>query len=219
MFIFSNLAISLDGKIATRKRGLHYLGTAYDRKHMETIRKQADAILMGAETLRSFKKPCRSILKKHQPMNVILSSNLEGISPRWDFFQDPEIKRVLFVSHTADIKKLRRFERTSEILQLKKPTPRASIASQIIHSLHSKGIHNLLIEGGGGVMWHFVQENQISEYHLTLTPHLIGGKASPSLVEGIGLLPEDVINLRLKSSQAVKNEIYLVYERLRSRGL
>ena len=219
MFIFSNLAISLDGKIATRKRGLHYLGTAHDRKHMLKLRLRADAILMGASTLKSFKKPCQIPHASKQPMNIILSSQLEGISPQWPFFKDPTLKRVLFVSHTADLKKLRKFEHSSEIIQLKKPTFRNPIASQIIRELSQRKVKNLLIEGGGGVMWNFVEHNQIQEYHLTLTPHLIGGRNSPSLVEGLGLLPKNVVNLKLQSHHIVQNEIYLVYKRTLKRGL
>src|SRR6478672_6851800 len=52
MFIFSNLAISLDGKIGTRKRNLFPLGTAEDRREMNILRLQCDALLMGASTLR-----------------------------------------------------------------------------------------------------------------------------------------------------------------------
>lgn len=219
MFIFSNLAVSLDGKISTRKRGLHYLGTAYDRKHMQKLRLRADAILMGASTLKSFKEPCRVSASKKQPINVILSSQLHGVSASWPFFKDLKTQRILFVSHTADLNTLKKFELSSEIIQLKRPSRKNSIPSQIIQELSKKKVSSLLIEGGGGVMWTFVEQNEINEYHLTLTPHLIGGKEAPSLVEGAGLLPQNVLNLRLHSHQVVQNEIYLIYKRTLKRGL
>src|SRR5436190_2244479 len=86
MFIFSNLATSLDGKIATADRSHFYLGTPADRLQMQVLRKKADAIVMGASTLRSFKGPLLIRGAKSHPLNVVVSSTLSGISPAWRFF-------------------------------------------------------------------------------------------------------------------------------------
>ena len=51
MFVRSNLAISLDGKIATASREMISLGTPYDRRLMQVFRKKSDVVLMGASTL------------------------------------------------------------------------------------------------------------------------------------------------------------------------
>src|SRR5271165_3997755 len=102
MFVFSNLATSLDGKIATRSRALYPLGTATDHKMMQVLRGQADVIVLGASSMRVFRKPfivsgppARGL--KTQPANAVLSSRLEGISPRWPFFTRPGFHRILFV--------------------------------------------------------------------------------------------------------------------------
>ncbi len=216
MFIFSNLAISLDGKIATANR-IHFpLGTDYDRKQMQVLRRKCDAVLMGASTLRAFKRPCLVKNTKKQPVNVILSSKLKGISPDWPFFKDTHLKRILFVDSRISSKKLRDFKENSKIIRLKPETPKNTTARQIIRVLEQFKIRCLLIEGGGGVMWDFVSQNLIDEYHVTLTPWLIGGGKSPTLVDGLGFFPDEVIGLKLKKCRRIGDELYLTYCRARS---
>ena len=67
-------------------------------------------------------------------------------------------------------------------------------------------------------MWDFVRENLIDEYHVTLTPKLVGGREAPTLVDGDGFEPRDILNLRLKSCRKVGDELYLVYGKTRRRG-
>src|SRR4051812_39699086 len=97
MFVFSNLAISIDGKIATASREHFPLGTPADREQMQVLRRECDAVLMGATTLRAFQKPLLAEGASKQPLNVVLSSKLDGISPAWQFFTSPKIRRLLFV--------------------------------------------------------------------------------------------------------------------------
>jgi riboflavin-specific deaminase-like protein len=211
MFVFSNLAMSLDGKIATQDRSLFLLGTPEDRKQMQVLRKKSDAILMGASTLRTYQRPCLIAGSKTQPLNVLLSSSLEGVSPEWPFFKSTQIQRVLFLGQSISPSRHRQFERSSKIIVLKKPTPKSPIARQVIRSLEKLGIKNLLVEGGGGVMWDFVQYNLIDEYHVTLTPRVLGGIHSPTLVDGLGFTPKNSLQLKLKHCRIVKDEIFLTY--------
>jgi riboflavin biosynthesis pyrimidine reductase len=44
IFVFSNLATSVDGKIATQSREFFPLGTPADWKQMQVLRREADAI-------------------------------------------------------------------------------------------------------------------------------------------------------------------------------
>ena len=218
MFIYSNLATSIDGKIATASREQFPLGTSEDLKQMIVLRQTADAILMGASTLRAYQKPLRVKGKDPQPYNVIVSSGLEDVSPDWPFFQAPEMKRILFVSKSLEAGWLKEFQKTSEIIQLKPPVGKESLASQIVEHLDSKGIERLLVEGGGGIMWDFTSQNLIDEYNVTITPRALGGTEAPTLIDGKGFKPDEVLNLKLKSCRTVGDEIYLVYTKTQSRG-
>lgn len=217
MFVFSNLATSLDGKIATSSREPFYLGTPADRKQMQVLRKKCDVLLMGAGTLRTYQKFCgvRGASSKQQPANAIVSGSLDGVSPNWGFFKDSELKRLLFVTSPQALTSARRkeFEKTSEIIELAAASARKPIAAQIIQALEKRGYKRLLVEGGGEMMWHFASQNLIDEYNVTLTPKIVGGTGSPTLVEGKGFTPNDILQLKLKQCRRLGDELYLVYKK------
>jgi riboflavin-specific deaminase-like protein len=209
MFIFSNLATSLDGKIAPADRSFFLLGTPADRLQMQVLRKRADAIVMGASTLRTFRGPLLIRGAKKHPINVVVSRSLEGISPDWPFFTRKDVKRVLFVNRGAPAARLRKFEATSEIVLL---DPKKPAAPQMVRALGSIGVKRLLVEGGGGVMWDFVAYGLLDELHVTLTPWIIGGRDAPTLVDGSGFSGKNSQKLRLKRSRRLGDELYLTYQ-------
>lgn len=212
--IFSNLAISLDGKIATADRSYFPLGTALDRKIMRQLRSKADALLMGASTLRTFKKPCLALPAHQSPVNVVLSHNLSGIDPRWSFFSSRSIQRILYVTNKLTSQKLRVFESTSTVVSIPRSSlNKKTLARWMIEDLKKRGLHDLLLEGGGELMWEFTQDHLIDEYHITLTPRILGGQNAPTWVGGVGFIPGQDVKLRIKSMRRVGDEIYLIYGR------
>jgi riboflavin-specific deaminase-like protein len=223
MFTFSNLATSVDGKIATSSREFFPIGTPEDRRMMQVLRRKSDVVVFGASSLRTFRKPCivygpaAQGLKK-QPANAVLSSKLEGISPAWPFFTRPGFHRILFVSAQAPKKTLVRFEKSCEIITLQKPSAKLSTAKNVLRELETRGYRKALVEGGGNVMWDFVRDNLIDEYYVTLTPRLIGGTEAPTLVDGQGFSPAQVLNLKLARCKKIGDELYLVYKKTGRRG-
>ena len=69
------------------------------------------------------------------------------------------------------------------------------------------------------MMWEFVSADLIDEYHITHVPRLLGGVTAPTLVQGPGLPPESVVNVKLVSCRRLGSELYLVYRRTGIRGL
>lgn len=214
-YIFSNLAVSIDGKIATAKRSHFSLGTKADHAQMQVLRGRADAIFMGASSLRAFKGPClyRKAKPGRQPYNVILSRDLRGLDPKWPFFKSPELdgKRVLLVTGTVPASRLKAFERSSRVIALK--APRGKLASSAVKVLSKLGIKRLLVEGGGELMWEFVSEDLLQELNVTLTPKIVGGRGAPTLVEGEGFDVSGIRSFRLKSVKRLGHELYLVYRK------
>lgn len=220
MFVFSNLATSIDGKIATTSRSYFPLGTDEDRKQMQVIRRKSDIVLFGASTLRTYKGFCglKDAAIAKQPANAIVSSSLEDISPNWPFFRDPGKRRILFVTKMPGPARIKAFQKTSEMILLEKPTQGNPSAAQIIRALDQLGFRKLLVEGGGGLMWDFASQDLIDEYHLTITPRVVGGTEAPTLVDGPGLPPKAVVNLKLSRCKRVGDELYLTYRKTGKRG-
>lgn len=214
MFVFSNLAVTLDGKIAPKGGGFYPLGTPEDRIQMGELRKQADAILVGGSTLRTHPKPMLPSLKRpgFKPYNVILTQKVENLPLDSPFFKSRQIRRILFVLNPPKKTPLSLLRGTT-LLPLQKGS--LPIAEQICNALSKLGIRSLLVEGGGQVMWHFVEQNLIDEYHLTLTPKILGGLSAPSLVAGEGFLPGAELQLKLKQCKILRDELYLTYAKVK----
>lgn len=208
--------MSLDGKIATCERSFFPLGTAEDLKQMEVLRRRCDAIVMGASTMRVYQKPCVISGQTKQPINILISSRLAGLDPRWPFFKSSKIRRILFVTEGIEKSTLMRFSRSSEVVLLKKPGPKHPVARQILTHLKAQNLTRILVEGGGGVMWDFASQNLIDEYHVTLTPKIVGGATAPSLVDGQGFKPSEVLNLKLRQCTVLGDEIFLTYAKTKT---
>lgn len=217
VFVFSNLAISLDGKIATKDRGIFLLGTPADRKQMQVLRKRSDVVVMGASTLRAHQKYCPIFGAKKQPANAIVSTSLEGVSPEWPFFSYKGGRRILFVTEAVSAEKLAQFSGSCEIIRLK-PSGKSPLAALIIRELASRGMRRILVEGGGGLMWDFASQNLIDEYHVTVTPRILGGTEAPTLVDGPGFTPAESLNLKLVRARKLGDELYLTYRKTSKRG-
>ena len=79
--------------------------------------------------------------------------------------------------------------------------------------LKKKKIKKILLEGGGITNWSFIKQNLIDEAIITVTPFLVGGKDSRSLVEGYGFSKiESAMKLKLRKVSRMKNEIVLFYK-------
>jgi riboflavin-specific deaminase-like protein len=210
MKIFSNLAISLDGKIAPQDRKHFYLGTPYDRKQMQVIRKKADAILVGASTLRAFRQPMLVEGATVQPLNVVLSARLSGLHPNDPFFQSKKIERMLIIGPEVSEEKVRPFLGSCEVHRA--PSNR-NIARLAVEILKRGGVRSLLVEGGGQIMWEFIEKKLIDTFYVTLTPWIVGGREAPTLVDGKGFSSKTIQGLKLKACKRVGQELYLTYQR------
>ena len=79
--------------------------------------------------------------------------------------------------------------------------------------LKKKKINKILLEGGGITNWSFIKQNLIDEVIVTVTPFLVGGEDSRSLVEGYGFSKiESAMKLKLRKVSRMKNEIVLFYK-------
>lgn len=204
--VFSNLAISLDGKIADRISPREPLGTPLDRATMQVIRRRADAVVFGAGTLRAWPagvrmKPMKGKRPK-QLVNVVVTASGD-LDPSWPFWQHDDLIRFVFTTNAG-------FERA-----LKNAGDRAFVVAAgedrvdskaILERLKASNLTQILVEGGGELMASFLEDKCLHELYVTLTPWLLGGRENPTLVGGLGLDPW--VKLRLLKMKRVKDEIY-----------
>ena len=208
--IFS-AAMSLDGKIATRI-GDSKLSSKKDKIRVHKLRSKVDAILVGKNTVK-VDDPLLTVrgIKGKNPIRVILDSEAM-ISTGSRILQTcSKIPTIIVVTKKAkkkNLQKLKKFPITVQVCGNDKIN-----IKKLLKFLKQKSVKNLLVEGGGITNWAFVKQNIIDEAIITITPYILGGSSSPTLVDGNGFsLITKSPKLKLKKVTKIKNEIVLYYK-------
>lgn len=208
MKVFSNTAISLDGRINTREGRFTTLGTDRDHARMSQLRSQADAVLVGGATFRNWPHPSlptgQDLLALSAPMwNVIVTRSLSFPVPA-EFLSEPRI-RPLFLTRAGAIPA--GFTAEHEVYT----GPEDSLPIPwIVETLRRRGVQRLLIEAGGDLLFQFLAADAVDEINVTLCPLVIGGP-TPSLAGGEGFDFAEMRRLQLLATEVEGDEIFLRY--------
>lgn len=217
-FVYANLAMTLDGKIASFDRENFSLGSGADRLEMDRLRACADVVIWGGETLRTARHPARvreeSLVRERverglppHPANALVTKS--GDFPKkLPWFASDEVEQFIFTAPEG----ARRLDDTqtagAEVIVLNEAEP---LAPQVLAHLGERGMNNVLIEGGGSLVWEFARH--IDEFHVTLTPWLAGGASAPTLMDGPGFRSGEFLGLDLVEVRREGDELFLRYAR------
>lgn len=222
-FVFINVAMTADGKIAPANRHFKPFGGPRDWQHLLELRATADAVMSGARTVDSDRVnlgpgPARyrrqRLRRGLAEFNLrIIVSGTGTIDPRAEIFKH-RFSPIIILT-TGRIAK-------STLAQLRSLADDVKIcgASQIDFSaacqwLHQKWkVRRLLCEGGGEVNGAMFQAGLVDEVNATLCPLLLGGRRAPTLADGVGVTRlADAARFRLASMKRIGSELFLVYQR------
>jgi len=210
-YVILSAAISLDGKIATRT-GHSNLSSRKDKRRIYKLRSTVDAILIGRNTVK-IDNPVLSLhkIKGKNPIRIILDSRGNLASNSKILKSCSKIPTIVAVSKRCTKKNLHRL-RKFPIDVVVCGDDSINIRG-LMRILKKKEIKKILLEGGGITNWSFIKQNLIDEAIITVTPFLVGGIDSRSLVEGYGFSKiENAMKLKLRKVSRIKNEIVLFYK-------
>ena len=210
-YVILSAAITLDGKLGVKNKRTK-LSSKNDKIRVHKLRSMVDAIIIGKNTV-NLDNPLLTVrhTKGKNPVRIILDSSGTIKSNSKIIQTCNNVPTIIAVSELISEKNLQRLRKFSlEIIVCGK---NSVDISKLLGTLLKKGIKKILLEGGGAVNWSFIKRNLIDEAIITLTPYILGGKDSVSLVEGIGFKNLHVsTKLRLKKIQKNKNELVLFYK-------
>ena len=215
-FVYANLAMTLDGKIASFDRADFSLGSKADRLEMDRLRACADVVIWGGQTLRTARHPARvreeSLARERverglppHPANAVITKS--GVFPKkLPWFESDEVKRLIFTTPEGAARLEDIQTGDARIIVLDEAD---TLAGQVLAHLAECGMKNVLLECGGSLIWEFAR--YIDEFHVTLTPWLAGGSDAPTLMDGPGFRSGEFLGLALVEVRREGDELFLRY--------
>ena len=220
--------MSADGKISDTSRSPARFPSSQDQHNLQMCVASADATLFGAGTLRAYGTTLSvrdaALLtqrqqqgKPAQPTQIVCSASGQ-LDPSWRFFTQP-IPRWLLTSSTGALQWATICDKGSPKTEpfqsvfpwLTSPADWPAVLGQ----LKAQGIHQLLVMGGGELVAALAVVDAIDELWLTVCPLLIGGRQSPTPMDGSGFHLSEAPWFQLLSAEAVGDEVFLHYRRSR----
>jgi riboflavin-specific deaminase-like protein len=184
-YLVLNMVSSLDGR-ATLDWRTKGLSTEMDRLLFHHLRTQADAVMVGAGTVRieRYGRMAKSeeLRDKREteglardPLAVVVSGRLD-LPADLPLLNDPEQRVVIATGSDAELPGLGpqvEYARVGDDLPL--------LMARLREDL---GIRSILCEGGPTLNSHLLAAGLVDELFLTLNPKLIGGAAALTIVAG-----------------------------------
>jgi len=185
-FVHLKLAVSLDGKIATRTGDSRWVAGPESLVRAHELRHEYDAILIGAGTA-TIDDPLltdRSQLQRHRALvRVVLDDRLSLGSGSRLAESARESPVIVFSSDKVDSEKLQTLQsRGVEIVTVSSNRNPLNVLKE----LTDRSIQSVLIEGGGRVAGDFMDAGLINKATFLVAPKIIGGQAATSAVAGLG---------------------------------
>lgn len=178
--IIVNCAMSADGKIALPTRRQTRISSDEDMRRVHELRNSVDLIVVGVGTVLA-DDPSLLVNPKYvsevkNPTRLVLDS--DGRSPEDASIFDGKAKTIVATSEECS----RDFHEVDTIRCGKESVDLRNLMS----ILHDRGFSNVLVEGGGEVIWSFLRQGLVDEFKVFVGSIIIGGRHSPTPADGEG---------------------------------
>ena len=209
-YVFTNFALTIDGHATVEGRS-GPIGTDTDTAMLVGLRMRADAIMVGAGTMRAerygrvFGDPHRRAVRERRglpadPLFVLVSGRLDL---PWDapLFTDGGGRVLIFTAAEDEPPE------TATPVRVVRHEGRVDIVEAMRHLRVERGIRSLLSEGGPHLHADMLSAGLVDELFITFGPMLAGGEG-PGLTSG---LPAHLTELELAWLLREGSELFARY--------
>jgi 2,5-diamino-6-(ribosylamino)-4(3H)-pyrimidinone 5'-phosphate reductase len=224
-FVFINMAVTADGKIATANRAVSTFSSKRDFEHLLELRATADAVMSGARTVAQEGVnlgPGPARFRRLRLRNGLAEYNLRvvasgtgSLDPRAEIFRRRFSPVLVLVSQRASERNIQQLRAVAD--EVKVCGENEIDFLRAVAWLRAKWkVNRLLCEGGGEMNGALFRAGLVDQLHLTVCPKIFGGRDAPTIADGAGGRSlADATRLRLKSATRVGDELFLVYDVMR----
>lgn len=209
-FIISQVAMTLDGKIAASTGHSKWVTCDETQLVVHKLRNKVDAILVGINTVLADDPLLTTRLPEESgknPIRVILDSNLR--LPEDANVADCSVAKTWVVTKVdSDPERVHMLQQKGiEVLFV--PVNRFGLDLHALSDiLYQRGVTDLLVEGGSEVNGSFLRANLIDKWMIYIAPKVLGGRQSFSPYGGSDLeLMDDALRVKIHSVQQIGEDI------------
>ena len=207
-FVSVKLAMTLDGKIATKNNESKWITNEESRNKVHKIRGFSDAVITGINSVIIDDPKLNSRIEKTfygNPKYRVILDNSGKLNDKHQLYSNQNIGKVIwFTNENVSRKKL-----PSHITQIKSKTNIK--ISEVIKELNNLGCNSVLVEAGGTLVGSFFDEKIVDKVYAFIAPTIFGGKNAPNAVQGDGIIKiKDRINLNISSIEKINEDILIV---------
>ncbi|QZP38565.1 2,5-diamino-6-(ribosylamino)-4(3H)-pyrimidinone 5'-phosphate reductase [Halobaculum magnesiiphilum] len=231
MYVHVNAAVSVDGKLSSRRREQVEISGADDFDRVDRVRAAADAVLVGVGTVLAddphltLDEEDRRVqrLRNGRPGNparVVADSRAR--TPTDARILDDEATTYLLVSDAADPDRLDALrDAGAEVVATggddgggddgeNGDDGRVDLRAAF-DELEREGIERVMVEGGGEVIFSLFEAGLVDELTVYVGSLVIGGRGAPTLADGEGFV-DDFPELDLTDVERLDDGVLLSYE-------
>jgi riboflavin-specific deaminase-like protein len=222
-FVFVNMAMTADGKIATANRAVHSFGSAGDLRHLYELRATADAVMCGARTVEisasilgnggeQFRR--RRLKNGRAEFNLrIIVSGGGSIDPVAKIFRHRFSPIIVLTTERATKAKLKALRKLADEVKICGRTE-INFSAALRWLGANWGVKQLLCEGGGELNDALFRAGLVDEINLTICPKIFGGRTAPTIADGQGLEKLALTRkFKFVTARAIKGELFTVLSR------
>jgi diaminohydroxyphosphoribosylaminopyrimidine deaminase/5-amino-6-(5-phosphoribosylamino)uracil reductase len=187
--VTAKVAVSLDGKMATRTGDSKWITDAAARREGHRLRAQADAVMVSAGTVRR-DDPALTLrhgVRGRQPWRVVVDAR--GRSPRGArLFTDRWRQRTVVVTTRQSPAAWRQALalRGVQVLVVAGEGGHVKLRALLV-ALGQMEMTSVLVEGGGDFLGALLDERLVDRVAFFYAPKIIGGRAAVPAVAGRGV--------------------------------
>jgi len=205
--------VTIDGKL-TLKRGasskeiMQFMDEEATR-YLHQIRAKVDGIMVGAETIRT-DNPFLTVryAEGNNPTRIIPTRKAD--IPLDANVLQKHAPTIIVTTDQAPEDKVKALEEKVEVI---KCGEKDVDLIKMMDILYKKGIKKLMVEGGATLNWHLIKLGLVDEIRLIHMPFIIGGKDTPTLVDGEGFKSlDEIVKAKLRAHFVRGNHLITEWE-------
>jgi 5-amino-6-(5-phosphoribosylamino)uracil reductase len=216
-YVIASAAVSLDGYIDDVAEARLILSDEEDLDRVDDVRAWADAVLVGANTIRTDdprllvrsaeRRRARVAAGRPETPAKVTLTRCGKVDPGARFFTAGDTARFVYTCDSTLDEVRSKLGGVATVVGAGDPLE----LPRMLADLHGRGIERLMVEGGGAVHTLFLSADVVDELHMVYAPFFVGQRDAPRFVNPAAFPQGPTSRMTLAETRRIGNLVFLRY--------